>query len=265
VAVVTDGHIWIHDLSGATSMRQLTFGGSNRHPVWSPDSERIAFQSDREGNAAIFWQRADGSDTPTRLTRPEKGRSHVPSSWSPDGGTLLYSEADGSTFTVWALSLRDLEAVPFGEVRSFSLPSAVFRPDGRWVAYRWSDKPDAPPSVVVQPFPSTGAKYRIASPGNHPMWSADGRELVYAQGPGLFFQTVSVATQPSFTFGNPVSIKRGTVRGRPDTREFDLLPDGKRFVELVDPDDAGAGTGGPEFVVVLNWHEELKQRVPIGR
>ena len=42
-------------------MRQLTFGGKSRHPIWSRDGQWVAFQSDREGDLAIFRQRADGS------------------------------------------------------------------------------------------------------------------------------------------------------------------------------------------------------------
>ena len=53
--------VWIYDLSGTTSMRPLTVGGRNRFPIWSADSERLAFQSDREGDLGIFWQRVDGT------------------------------------------------------------------------------------------------------------------------------------------------------------------------------------------------------------
>jgi hypothetical protein len=55
-------------------MRRLTFGGKSRYPVWSPDGLRIAFQSDREGDLAIFSQRTDGTGAAERLTRPEDGR-----------------------------------------------------------------------------------------------------------------------------------------------------------------------------------------------
>jgi hypothetical protein len=46
--------VWIYDLSGASPIRRLTFVGRNRLPIWSPDSQRIAFQSDREADEAIF-------------------------------------------------------------------------------------------------------------------------------------------------------------------------------------------------------------------
>src|SRR5262249_26879543 len=45
-----DANIWIYELSGASAMRQLTFRGKNRYPVWSGDGDRVAFQSDREGD-----------------------------------------------------------------------------------------------------------------------------------------------------------------------------------------------------------------------
>ena len=48
--------VWIYELSGATTMKALTFGSNNRFPTWSSDSNRVAFQSDRDGDAAIFWQ-----------------------------------------------------------------------------------------------------------------------------------------------------------------------------------------------------------------
>src|SRR5438128_2389339 len=93
--------VWIHDLAGTSPTRRLTLEGRNRFPIWSADGQRVAFQSDREGDLGIFWQRADGSGTPERLTRPEQGESHVPNSWSPDGQRFLFSVAKGATFSLW--------------------------------------------------------------------------------------------------------------------------------------------------------------------
>ena len=41
-------------------------------PALVPDGRRVAFQSDREGDAAVFWQPADGG-TAERLTTAERG------------------------------------------------------------------------------------------------------------------------------------------------------------------------------------------------
>ena len=56
--------------------------------MWSADRQRIAFQSDREGDLAVFWQRADGTGVPERLTKPEQETAHIPDSWSRDGDHL---------------------------------------------------------------------------------------------------------------------------------------------------------------------------------
>jgi Tol biopolymer transport system component len=94
--------VWIADVSAATSIRRLTLGGRNRVPVWSADGAHVAFQSDREGDRAIWWQRADGTTPAERLTRPDKDTAHMPESWSPDGKTLLFSVSTGDNDTLAA-------------------------------------------------------------------------------------------------------------------------------------------------------------------
>ena len=49
-------------LSSGTRLgpRRLTLGSRNRVPVWSADGERLAFQSDCEGDLRLFWRHADG-------------------------------------------------------------------------------------------------------------------------------------------------------------------------------------------------------------
>ena len=130
-----DAIVWIYDVAGASSARRLTLGGRNRVPVWSADGERVAFQSDRDGDLGLFWQRADGTTAAERLTTPDKDTAHVPESWSPDGQTLLFSVAKGSSYSLAALSLPDKKVTPVGGIQSRFPPSATFSPDGRWVAY----------------------------------------------------------------------------------------------------------------------------------
>ena len=123
--------IYTYDLSGSSGMERLTFGGNNRFPIWASNN-RVAFQSDREGDPAIFWQSAVGGAA-ERLTKPEQGIAHVPESWSPTGDTFLFNVTKGSDVSLWAYSMRDRKATPFGEVRSSTFTNAVFSPmDDGW-------------------------------------------------------------------------------------------------------------------------------------
>ena len=261
--------VWIYDLAGTSSMRRLTFGQKNRFPIWSGDGQRIAFQSDREGDLGIFWQRADGTGTAERLTKPEQGTSHVPESWSPDGKRFLFAATKGSSISLWAFSLEDRKATPFGDVQSRNPINAVFSPDGRWVAYYSNET--GRDAIYVQPFPATGAKYQIpkrdpTQNDHHPVWSSDGKELFYIPMPGAL-AAISVTTRPDFSFGSPVPVPRKfTTAGssaQTDIRNYDLTPDGK-ILGLMDTSEQtqSGNPGAPEFRVVLNWFEELKARVP---
>src|SRR5262245_22913915 len=259
-----DANIWIYELSGANSMRQLTFGSKNRFPIWSADGERIAFQSDREEDFGIYWQRVDGAGTAERLTKSDAGTQHAPESWSPDGNRFLFSVFKGSNLSLWTFSLPDKKAAPFGDVQATFLIAATFSPDGRWVAYSPGSSP-SDRSVFVQPFPATGAKYRILG-GIYPLWSPDGRALFFRSSQGL--QVVHVTLRPSFESGNPETEPAGA--GLPFTpipfpeRQYDITPDGKRFIGVVAAGESQAGTpGAPQIQDVLNWIEELKQRVPV--
>ena len=271
--------VWVYDLSGTTSMRPLTLGGKNRYPVWSADGQRIAFQSDREGDLGIFWQPADGGGKAERLTKPEQGTAHAPESWSPDGKRLLLSatkepdsRSPGYTVASLMLSLEDRKVVPFDDVRSTQPINAVFSPDGKWIAYT-TRAPGAVSQIYVQPFPLTGAVYQITrgtdKNAHHPFWSRDGRELYYIPAAGGF-AVVSIATRPTFAFSDPVSLSRGPlgfIEGGPiNTRQNDATDDGRIIAIMAgNPSQAsafGEGSATQQFHVVLNWFTELQQRVP---
>ena len=257
-----DANVWIHDVTGTTSMRQLTFGGRNRYPIWSTDAQRIAFQSDREGDFAIFWQRADGTGAAERLTRPESGASHIPEAWVPKSDRFLFSERKGSSFTLWISGVGDKTPTPFDIGQLSASPRAAFSPDGRWVAYTIVKK--AAFALFVEPFPTTGAKNLISN-GFHPLWSPDGKELFFSRsGPGQTM-VVRIATQPSLTFGNPEPVLgAAAIDGdQGQARNYDITPDGQRFITVVRPQQTSSVSPASEQLqVVLHWFEELKRLVP---
>ena len=73
---------------------------------------------------------------------------------------------------------------------------------------------------------------------------------------------VEVTTQPSFHASKPRMLFEGhyaadTIR----VRNYDATPDGQRFV-VIKPSEQELGA--TQINVVLNWFEELKQRVGPG-
>lgn len=251
--------IWIYDLSQTNAPRRLTFQGANRYPVWSADGERVAFQSDREGDLAIFWQRADGTGTAERLTRPEKGVAHIPDSFSPDGQRISFTARTHNNSSVWILSLRDRKATPFADGGSLFAEDSMFSPDGRWLAYSIDSTGGGADMLYVQPFPLAPGKYQISN-GHAPIWSRDGKQLAFDSGPG-WYSTVTVTTQGGFAFSSPAPVRRGGLVGSPSgPPRADILPDG-RIIGVIRSDRANAPSVA-QIQVVLNWFEELKQRVP---
>ncbi len=134
----------------------------------------------------------------------------------------------------------------------------MFSPDGRWLAYHSyaSDRFTAP-DVYVQPFPGPGEKRQISTGGGaEPVWNSNGRELFYRNGDKMM--AVEITTEPTFTAGTPRLLFEGRYeRDVANRTYYDVSPDGQRFLMV-----EAAETGTAQINVVLNWFEELKQKVP---
>jgi serine/threonine-protein kinase len=255
----TGAAVWVYELAGGTTPRQLTSGGKSRHPIWSRDGQWVAFQSDHEGGLGIFRQRANGSGGAERLTKPKPGVEHVPQSWSKDGEHLLFSASMDKVWTLWTLSVKNQQEAPFGDVHSIELAEGTFSPDGRWVAYRSRESGATLGEVFLQPFPATREKHLVRN-GSHVYWSSRGDELIINAGVGQNV-VIPVTTSPEVTFGQEKDFPRGLRREgpRPTRRAVDSMPDGEHVI--------GVLVGGGEFMlpqinIVTNWFDEVRQRVP---
>ena len=251
-----DSQTWLYDFARDT-LTLFTFGGTvNQNANWTPDGKRIAFQSNREGPLNLFWQLADGSGGLERLTTGEY--TQAANSWSPDGQLLAFVEVNPDTgYDIWMLRLGDHKAQPF--IQTPGNESAPrFSPDGRWLGYISDDSGSR--QVYVQPFPGPGGKYQISTEGGtEPVWNPNGRELFYRSGDKMM--SVDITTQPSFSVGKPKVLFEGPYEATPATFPYyDVSPDGQRFLMLKPVESAE--TASTQINVVLNWFEELKQKVP---
>jgi eukaryotic-like serine/threonine-protein kinase len=254
-----ESQTWLYDLSRETLTRLTFEGNSNQYPAWTPDGKRIAFRSNKDGPLNLFWQMADGSGGLERLTTSED--THTPNSWSSDGQLLAFVEVTPTTgIDIWVLRLSDRKAQPF--LRTTFLESAPrFSPDGHWLAYVSDESSRV--EIYVQPYPGPGGKWQISTEGGtEPMWNPNGRELFYRSGDKMM--AVDIAAQPGFTAGKPLMLFERQYVPTPVTfPNYDVSPDGQRFLMLKLSEQAEAAP--TQINVVLNWFEELKQKVPTGK
>ena len=250
------GQVWIYDL-GRDTLTRLTFEGSgNGNPAWTPDGRRVAFTSGSPGS--LYWQPADGSGKAERLTTSEKRQ--VASSWSADGQELAFHQIEPITGgDLWVFHLSDLRAQPFLQTPFFE-SSPQFSPDGRWLAYASSESGRG--EIYVQPYPGPGGKWQVSTDGGRePVWNRNGRELFYRNGDKMM--AADVATQAGFSAGKPSMLFEGRYVPTPgNLPDYAVSPDGQRFLMLKPSESANAAQ---QINVVLNWFEEVKQKVPTGK
>jgi serine/threonine protein kinase/Tol biopolymer transport system component len=250
---------WLYDLSRDALTRFTLEGNLNNRPVWTPDGKRIAFVSTKGGPQNLYWQPADGSGAPERLTISEY--TQTPNSWSPDGQLLAFNEINPTTGPdIWVLRLSDRKAQPFLQT-PFNEGAPRFSPDGRWLAYISDESGHT--EIYVQPYPGPGGKWQISTDGGtEPAWNPNGRELFYRRGDKMM--AVEIATQTGFAAGKPRMLFEGRYQLSSLTAsDYDVSPDGQRFLMLKPSEQEQAAP--TQINVVLNWFEELKQKVPTGK
>ena len=98
----------------------------------------------------------------------------------------------------------------------------------------------------------------VPSGGTRPLWARSGTELFYLDGAGAMTR-VPIQTAPTFSAGTPTTLFDTRYYTGPSGRPYDVSPDGQRFLMI----KATTGTDqAARMVVVLNWMEELKAKLP---
>jgi eukaryotic-like serine/threonine-protein kinase len=258
--VEQDQQIWVYDTARDTLTRLTFEGNTNSNVTWSPDGRRIAFASNQAhpGTLNSFWRASDGSGSTERLTTSDY--QHSPNSFSPDGQLLTFTETTPDTGRdIWVLKLADRKAQPFLRT-PYEETAPKFSPDGRWLAY--SSDESGRREIYVQPYPGPGGKWQISTDGGQePVWNPHGGELFFRNGSKIM--AVDVDTTSGFSAGKPRMLFEGPYLPTPGSLQFyDVSPDGRRFLMLKPSEQT---TSLVQIVVVQNWFEELKQKVPAGK
>jgi Tol biopolymer transport system component len=163
------------------------------------------------------------------------------------------------SFENGAVKTRPFLQTPFFE------QYAEFSPDGHWLAYVSNES--GRNEVYVQPYPGPGGRQQVSTDGgDEPAWARNGREMFY-MAPGtdgaIRMMAVDVALGPTFTVGKSRILFEGRNGGQVNIRGYDVTQDGRRFL-MVQSKEQPPESPITEMVLVQNWFEELKQKVPTG-
>jgi eukaryotic-like serine/threonine-protein kinase len=264
--------IWIRDLQRGTLTRLTLDPTADRAPLWTPDGQHIIFSSARTGRNALFRQAANGTGTAEKLI--EADTQVVANAVSPDGRRLIFRSGSGGAGGS-ALMVLDLDDTLSGVVKPSPLLETPFEehsgdvsPDGRWLAYQSNSSGTF--EVYVRPFPDvTGGQWLISTAGgSEPRWAANGQELFYRDSNGAVM-SVPVRRGSTWSMGTPVQLFEGSsflFSFSPgllmNTRTYDVSPDGRRFL-MIKNADAPSSSASPRIILVQNWFEELKAKVPV--
>ena len=146
-------NIWIVSASGTSEPRQLTRGGSDGRPQWSPDSKRLAFVSSRTGTEEIYLLSLNGGE-PDPLTTRSTGAGNE--QWSPDGQWIAFTSAVYPDCHDDACNRQRDEARQKDQVKARIYDHLLFR---HWT--HWSDGKRSHLFVM----PASGGTARDLTPG----------------------------------------------------------------------------------------------------
>ena len=253
--------IWLHDVERDTKTRLSYDLPSAWRPSWSPDGDRIVFQSmgpAQNLKRDLYLQATDGRSPPKPLVKTDA--DEVAPHWSPDRETILYSvlQPDGDR-DLWRLSLSDPENPKVFLQTPFRESWPCFSPDGRYVAYK-SNK-SGRNEIYVTRFPDAEGERTVSVDGGaFPQWR--GEEIFYVDRKTNTLMAAQVRTRPEFQAELPRPVFRGEPLNadlaRIDTSNFTVSSDGQHF-GVVQAVEAGEQTA-PAITVVENWIKEFEDQ-----
>lgn len=171
------------------SFLQLTTVGRNFFPAWSPDGERIVYDSDVDDSKYDIWIMESDGESKINISGEsdslDQGGWRMPN-WSPSGKYIVHKRymagVNGGEIAVMDTTGKNSVRLTFDD-RDDAHPQ--YSPDGTKIAFY--SQPRTGPEAVILMINSDGSNLRTVSPEYAWAfdWSPDGKRFVFLFWDGL--------------------------------------------------------------------------------
>ncbi len=178
-----DWRIYVMNADGSDVTALSPEGVNDTSPVWSPDGQKIAFVSQRDGNREIYVMDSNGQNVVNVTRHPADDWTP---SWSPDSSRLAFSSIRTGGWEIYVLDTACLpapESCPDMLIQITNDGNAnilpVWSPDGSRFAF--NSKASGNWDIYTMTIGGADIRQVTIAPENDlaPTWSPDGSQIAF--------------------------------------------------------------------------------------